>query len=239
MDQYRDALQADKTESSRYYRTSVQTKTEQQKYLERLLEGFTPQAIADIACGGGGCSYHLAQQYPNAQFTLLDYNEDALVLAREAMRGRSAAFLAGDIHHLALESGSFDLVVCWQTLSWIDGADIAVRELMRICRPGGRILASSLFNLAHDVDVYARVHDHTRPSSTHGLGYLYNTYCLQTVREWVAGDADVLIHPFDIPIDLGHEGRGIGTYTTRTVDGRRLQFSAGMLLNWGILELRK
>lgn len=239
MSAYKDALQADRAESQLYYSGSVHSKTEQQKAMEHLLEGFTPATVADIACGGGGASYHLGMRYPDAAFTLVEYNDDALNLAREATRGLNATCLNGSIYELPIEGESADLVICWQTLSWIERADEALSELIRICRPGGRILASSLFNFEHDVDVYSGVIDHTRASSASGLAYTYNTYSLPTVSRWVAGRATMQAHRFRIGIDLARQGRGLGTYTVRQPDGTRLQLSAGMLLNWGILELRK
>jgi len=242
METYKEALKADKETSEKYYQSSLARKTEQQKMLERLLtaHAIAPREIADIACGGGGSTFHLAQLYPRARYTLIDYNEDAIAMASQATSGLDARCATGDIYDLKLETGAFDLVICWQTLSWIDEPARALAELVRICKPGGRVFASSLFNLHHDVDVYSKVEDHTRPSSTQGLRYSYNTYSLASVRRWIGAAVSTLdIHAFEIPVDLPASGRGLGTYTERLVDGRRLQLSAGMLLNWGILELQK
>jgi SAM-dependent methyltransferase len=148
--------------------------------------------------------------------------------------------LVGDIYNLALETDSFDLVVCWQTLSWITKPETALRELIRICKPGGTIYVSSLFNAHHDVDIYSTVQDHTRHSTREGLSYSYNTYSVFSVRNWTAGlVSDLQLHAFDISIDLDYMERGLGTHTVRLESGKRLQLSGGMLLNWGILELQK
>jgi ubiquinone/menaquinone biosynthesis C-methylase UbiE len=242
MDPYKQALRVDKDASAKYYSASLNHKTEQQKFLESLLHRhrLIPGTIADIACGGGGTTIHLAVLYPDATFTLVDANEDAIYMAREATRLLRARCIVGDIYNLKLDRETFDLVICWQTLSWLDDPEAALRELIRICKPGGRIYASSLFNIAHDVDVYSKVQDHTRPSSDQGLTYAYNTYCLASIRRWVDElVGDVRVHEFSIPIDLAESGRGLGTYTAKLDDGRRLQLSAGMLLNWGVLELTK
>jgi len=45
--------------------------------------------------------------------------------------------------------------------------------------------------------------------------------------------------PFDMPLDLERQGRGLGTFTVRLADGKRLQVSGGMFMNLGILELTK
>ena len=102
------------------------------------------------------------------------------------------------------------------------------------------VLASSLFNLNHDVDVYSKVIDHTRESSKLDLSLDYNTHSLYTVRKWLSGlVAEFKVHKFCIPVDLTHSERGLGTSTVKLDTGERLQLSAWMLLNWGILEIKK
>lgn len=171
---------------------------------------------------------------------MIDANQDAITLAKQAASNFDATCSVGDIYDLQLATDSCDLVICWQTLSWLDRPEAALRELIRICKPGGMVLASSLFNIHHDVDIYSKVIDHTRPSSALGISYNYNTYSLRTVSEWLGGlVANFKIHDFSIPVDLAHSGRGIGTYTVKSETGERLQMSAGMHLNWGILEVNK
>jgi hypothetical protein len=111
---------------------------------------------------------------------------------------------------------------------------------MRICKPGGVILASSIFNLNHEVDVYSKVVDHTRASCRLGMSNDYNTYSLLTVKEWLSGlVSDFKIHEFSIPEYLTLTRHGIDTYTVKLETVNRLQISAGMLFNWGILEVHK
>ena len=240
---YIEALKLDKDEAASYYKFSRNNKTEQQKVLETLLlakRNWTPNAIADIACGGGGLSLHLAVLYPNATFSLVDANKDAVQSASEATNGINAICSLGDIYHIPLEAESQDLVICWQTLSWLSKPELAVQELIRICKPGGRILMSSLFNIDHDVDVCSTVVDHTRASSKSGVAYEYNTYSIRTVKEWISKfQVELRVHKFDMPVDLQFDGKGLGTYTLALTDGRRLQLSAGMLLNWAVLEIEK
>jgi ubiquinone/menaquinone biosynthesis C-methylase UbiE len=240
--EYLKALQLDAAQAQAYYRKSAVSKTQQQARLEELLaaSGLEPHDIADVACGAGGVSAHLGLMYPHASFTLIDLNADALALAREYTAGLNARYLVEDVYSLSAAADSFDLVICWQTLSWLDNAERALSELVRICRPGGRVFASSLFNVDADVDIYARVVDHTRPSGQANLTVPYNTYSGHTVERWTAGRvASWQFHDFEIGLDLPRAGRGLGTFTVMTADGRRLQISAGMLLNWKILELRK
>jgi SAM-dependent methyltransferase len=60
-----------------------------------------------------------------------------------------AADLTGAVESLPVEDASFDLVLCIQVLEHCDDPVLAVGELRRVLRPGGRLLAST-----HGVQVY-------------------------------------------------------------------------------------
>ncbi len=59
------------------------------------------------------------------------------------------ADLVGRVEALPVEDASFDVVLCAQVLEHCDDPAQAVRELRRVVRPGGRVLAST-----HGVQVY-------------------------------------------------------------------------------------
>jgi SAM-dependent methyltransferase len=79
-----------------------------------------------------------------------------------------AAELEGTVEEIPVPDGSFELVLCTQTLEHVEDPGRAVRELRRVVAPGGRVLAST-----HGVQVY-----HPNPGDywrwTHaGLGRLF------------------------------------------------------------------
>jgi len=240
-DDYLRALKANKKNSEEYYRKSF-VKTEQQKFLETLLkkEGRNFVNVADVACGGGALSYHLSEIYPSAKFTLVEYNDDAMDIARQNLKGNNFSFKMDSIYELkTLEVNSFDLVCCWQTLSWIDDPELALKKLIQITKPGGKLYLSSLFNVNFDVDIYAKVIDHSRPSGKENIPFSYNTYSQLSVGKWLNGLVkDFKIHEFVPGIDFNYTGRGIGTFT-KIIEGKRVQISAGHLLNWAVLEITK
>lgn len=59
------------------------------------------------------------------------------------------ADLHAPVENLPLEDASFDIVLCTQVLEHADDPAQVVRELRRVVRPGGRVLAST-----HGVQVY-------------------------------------------------------------------------------------
>ena len=98
MGDYNKALQIDEKEASHYYKASIKRKSEQQKFLEELIahEEIFPNQVADIACGGGAVSLHLSRLFPNAQFNMLDFNENALDTCRKIMSDKNTNIFKGN-----------------------------------------------------------------------------------------------------------------------------------------------
>jgi ubiquinone/menaquinone biosynthesis C-methylase UbiE len=230
-----------KKSSKSYFLKSV-VKTEQQKFLETLLPDDIDHAkIADVACGAGTLSFHLNEKYKNhqIQYTLIDYFDDVLELAKEINKSPNFSFENGNIYKLDKhKNDSFDYVFCWQTLSWVDEPEQALKELLRILKPGGKLYLSALFNLNHDVDVFSKVYNH----SEEGLGSIpgnYITISRYSIEKWIGQTVKKInFHPFIPEVDFEYDGKGLGTFTVNSETGR-LQISAGMLLNWAILEIEK
>ena len=57
--------------------------------------------------------------------------------------GRALADLHGSIDAIPVEDASFDAVLCLQVLEHVPDPAAAVRELRRVVKPGGRVLAST------------------------------------------------------------------------------------------------
>ena len=244
---YVRAIDLDVNISENYYLSSITKKTEQQKFLEGLIFKNLSKSdlcksltVADIACGGGGASVHLAELLKNARFDLYELSAVALKIASKTILERkiNANIFSGDINALpaALEN-KYDIVVCLQTLSWLESIERALAELVRITKPGGKIYCSSLFNINHDVDLETFCTDHSRISSaSHKLKY--STYSKSTIGKILNQKVDCWkIHPFDIGIDLQDRPTGLGTYTLTLKNGQRIECSGGMILNWGFLEI--
>jgi ubiquinone/menaquinone biosynthesis C-methylase UbiE len=242
--EYKKALQLNKAKTKEYYSKSL-NKTEQQKLLERILsknidtDKFNETGlIADIACGGGTLSYHLSNMFPNSKFTLVDYNEDALEIAKSINAGDNFSFANDSIYTLDnFADNTFDFVFCWQTLSWIDEPEKALDQLLRITKKGGRVFLSALFNLEHDVDIYSKVYDYTLESGKNRVPFSYNTYSVYSIDQWLNKKVQSYVFtPFEPDVDFNYEGKGLGTFTVNTERGRH-QLSGGQLLNWAILEI--
>lgn len=98
--------------------------------------GVTMQFL-DVGCGGGGASVLAAER--GAKISGLDAAEGLIVFARE--RVSNGDFRVGDIEYLPFEDDAFDIVFAPNSVQYSGDRIAALRELGRVCKPEGRIVA--------------------------------------------------------------------------------------------------
>lgn len=101
-------------------------------------------SLLDVGCGPGTITADLGELVAPAYVTALEQNVEALELARAELRRRgitNVAFAVGDVHALDLPDDSFDVVHAHQVLQHVTDPVAALREMRRVCRPGGIVAA--------------------------------------------------------------------------------------------------
>lgn len=95
--------------------------------------------VLEVAIGTG---LNLAAYPRDVTLTGLDLSEEMLAIARTraAELGRTVTLRQGNAHALPFEDASFDTVVCTLGLCAIPDVDAAVGQMVRVLRPGGRLL---------------------------------------------------------------------------------------------------
>lgn len=128
-------------------------------------------AVLDVAGGTG----HLARAYaPTAAVAIvLDITEEMLGIGRrEAAAGalRNVVYVLGDAARMPFVDESFDLVVSRFAVHHFDRPARQIGEMVRVCRPGGRVAIIDLVAadpaLADRADRLETMRD---PSHTHAL----------------------------------------------------------------------
>jgi ubiquinone/menaquinone biosynthesis C-methylase UbiE len=144
--------------------------------LEKLDWDGEGQAI-DIGCGNAPLTVQLAQKYPKARITGIDYWGESWEYSKgvceknaelEEVRDR-VTFQNSSASKLPFEDGSFDLAV--SNLTFHEVADVkdkkeAIKEALRVVRKGGRFVFQDLFLWK---SVYGEVEDLVRTIQSWGI----------------------------------------------------------------------
>jgi ubiquinone/menaquinone biosynthesis C-methylase UbiE len=95
--------------------------------------------ILDAGCGPGTYGIILAQE--GGTVVGIDISFQAMQMARERAHRKSVNFVAlvGDMEALPFKDSAFDVCFCGWALHHLPNIDIAVANLRRVLRPGGRV----------------------------------------------------------------------------------------------------
>jgi SAM-dependent methyltransferase len=97
-------------------------------------------ALLDVGCGPGTITADLAAAVAPGRVTAVELTDAALDLARAeaAARGQdNIDFAVADVHALQFPDDTFDVVHAHQVLQHVADPVRALREMRRVCRPGG------------------------------------------------------------------------------------------------------
>ena len=97
------------------------------------------QRVLDVAAGNGNVALAAARRW--CEVTATDYVPALLEQARERAAGERLpmTFREADAENLPFADASFDAVVSTFGVMFVADHDRAARELIRVCRPGGKI----------------------------------------------------------------------------------------------------
>jgi 2-polyprenyl-3-methyl-5-hydroxy-6-metoxy-1,4-benzoquinol methylase len=106
--------------------------------LMRVLAMRPGERLLDIGCGSGWLASRC--QEAGAQVWALDISMNGVAAAKRRYP-QVAAFQVGDVYHLGFNE-VFDAVVLSEVVEHLEDIDAALAEVVRVVRPGGRVLVS-------------------------------------------------------------------------------------------------
>jgi SAM-dependent methyltransferase len=101
-------------------------------------------SVLDIGCGPGTITVDLAERVAPGTVTAVDQSADVLdVAAAQAQRRNvsNVSFATADVHNLDFPDDTFDVVHAHQVLQHVADPVQALREMRRVCVPGGLVAA--------------------------------------------------------------------------------------------------
>ncbi|MGN0648824.1 MAG: YcaO-like family protein [Oscillospiraceae bacterium] len=99
--------------------------------------------VLDVGCGTGEFTFYLSGQCSGVEFYGIDMDEQFIAAAAERAKkdssGNTFSFTAGDALKLPYDDNFFDIVVSHTFLTSVFDYRGALREMQRVCKPGGTI----------------------------------------------------------------------------------------------------
>lgn len=117
--------------------------------LREILDPRQAQRLLDIACGTGDFSLAIARRmHPDSRIIGLDLSEGMLAVMRDKVTKagleRQISCEQGDSEQLRWEDATFDVVTIAFGIRNFAHRETALREILRVLRPGGRLVILEL-----------------------------------------------------------------------------------------------
>ncbi len=98
--------------------------------------------MADICCGIGDFAVLVQKELKPSRILALDHSRTSLDYARNVAADfgiTDIEYVYGDASEMVIEDDQFDFVTCRHSLQIFDRPELILKELYRICKPGGRV----------------------------------------------------------------------------------------------------
>lgn len=122
-------------------------KADPDTWIAKFLAPFLPRtrSLLSVGCGPGVFLRELAEAHPELNVVGVDLSSTRVRHAEQRLSGLSnARACQGDAMALPFETNSFDLIFCRFLMEYLPDKPLAVREMARVCKPGGTILLQDL-----------------------------------------------------------------------------------------------
>jgi len=103
--------------------------------------------ILEVGTGSGRYGVKLAEDFPHAQITAVDFLDESLAVAEalaKAVKVSNIFFQNEKVEALSFPEASFDVVISDALIQHVADDQQAIREVARVLRPGGTLLLSSV-----------------------------------------------------------------------------------------------
>ncbi|MDT7041209.1 methyltransferase domain-containing protein [Candidatus Nitronereus thalassa] len=188
----------DPREASRLYR-KVDGPQWVETYFAEYMEG--ARNVLEVGCGSAPLLQAVAESFSPTRVVGIDMSLNRLQFFRSNQQhtGSTAHVLSANAYALPFPSGRFDVVYCRFLLEYLESPLRAIEEMVRVCRPNGRIILQDLdgqllWHFPEDEDLEPLVHEVVNYLRTKGfdpfLGRKLFTFCHRATLQDVSVRVD-------------------------------------------------
>ena len=140
------------------------------------------ERVLELGCGSGDLWLSTRQQQPEGvQYFLSDFSSGMLRTARERIEDRSFDFTVMDAQQIGIPADTFDVVIANHMLYHVPDIAIALREIRRVLKPGGRLIAATNGE-GHLAGIYELLH---RFDSSFPIQRSQLSFSLENGQDWL------------------------------------------------------
>ena len=178
------------------------------KHLMPWLPNKQDLTVLDLGSGTGFFADLLASKYNKV--IGLDFSKNMLQFAKKC-RNENIIWLEADAYKIPLQDESIDFIYSNLVIQWFEPLDVAIKEMLRVLKPGGLIIFSTLLDgTLHELkSSWKQVDDDQHVMDLKTEEELENCFNTQKSRV-LRGKCQDLILEYQNVIHLARELKGLG-----------------------------
>jgi hypothetical protein len=196
--------------------------------------------IGDICAGKGANIFYMAKRFVNSNFTGIEINPEFVKQGNAyfaAQRQKRCRLLEDDLYRLnEMHIGRYEGIVSYQSLKCLPDYKTPIEKMIAL-NPKWIAITSLFFEGNYNARI--SVQHISQPQDD---GYFYNVYSIPAIKKLfeMHGYSNFLYIPFEIDIDIPKpDTTDMKTYTERLLNGKRIQISGPLLMNWYFIAAKK
>lgn len=202
------------------------------------LDQAVPLSVADVGCGNGELLNYLHRRFPSWELHGFDHTADFIDTAKAWPGLAGVELKRSELHDI---EGDFDVVIATCFLSLFPEFEPPVDKLISLCRNGGHVLATGLFN-PFDIEVRVQFCDNSRAETRGQWQSDFNRHSQRRIREYLADSVtSVEFQACRYDLDLPHDpARPMHVWTLRAPEDDSLLINgAWQIANQTLMIINK